>query len=526
MKKIFTSIAGLIFACTISATQYMHVNLPNGKEYDIKIEKTDNVSHVKKGDELFIKVTKTDSSYSLYPMVDAEVTFDEAIARVDSSISNWGVMSSMIEGCELDTTMIHEMRLAGHNPYELENLLMKKKYEYDRCVLVQKKNNMVAFTDDEIEVMQSANKIATELFGAISNSDTQKDNNTIFSPTSLQFAMAMLANGANEDEAYAEISKLLGKENMPLDRLNDVFSKRMTNFQLVNPSEINIGIANAAFLQDKITFGKNFMQNLNDYYRAATNNVDFKQDSTYKMMDNWADKNTNGMIPSLCIDKNESLKLVLANALSFQSEWYEKFDKSLTEPGKFVTSKGEEKMVDKMKQSFQGQYAEGESYQLITLYFHDGFRMNVVLPKEGVSPESTLEEIDFDNIKYKYGINNETNIDTIYCPQLSLPKFNVDTKIDLGIIMKQLGYEKTFTTEFANIAENIFVDFIKQLAHLEIDEEGAKGAAVTVIGMATSAYFEYKNIDFDVNRPFIVTIDNPNTHEILFIGLINDPTLE
>ena len=47
MKKNLLSVFGLIMAGSLSATQYMHINQPDGKEYDVKIEKTDRVSHVK-----------------------------------------------------------------------------------------------------------------------------------------------------------------------------------------------------------------------------------------------------------------------------------------------------------------------------------------------------------------------------------------------------------------------------------------------------------------------------------------------
>ena len=99
MKKHILSVFGLIAAFTMSATQYMHINLPDGKEYDVKVEKTDRVSHVTEGEEVFIKVNRTDGSSSLYPMNGAEVTFDEKIARMDGDVANWGIVSTMVEGC-------------------------------------------------------------------------------------------------------------------------------------------------------------------------------------------------------------------------------------------------------------------------------------------------------------------------------------------------------------------------------------------------------------------------------------------
>ncbi|MBP5704695.1 MAG: hypothetical protein J6X12_08395 [Paludibacteraceae bacterium] len=102
MKKNLLSAIGIIAACTISATQYMHINLPDGKEYDVKVEKTDHVSHVKEDGKVFIKVSHTDNSYTLYPMDGTEVTFDEEIARMYSNVANWNILTTMFEGCEYD----------------------------------------------------------------------------------------------------------------------------------------------------------------------------------------------------------------------------------------------------------------------------------------------------------------------------------------------------------------------------------------------------------------------------------------
>ncbi|MEE1062594.1 MAG: serpin family protein [Paludibacteraceae bacterium] len=527
MKKHLLSAIGIIAACSISATQYMHINLPNGKEYDVKVEKTDCVSHVTEGDEVFIKVTRTDGSSSLYPMDGAEVTFDEEIARMDGNIANWDVVNTMIDGCVLDTTLVHNLRESRADERIIERELYYAKEKYGACIYQKKKSLNTILDESELKAQQSANKYATELFAKITNEENHKDKNSIFSPTSLQFALAMLANGADDDDAYAEITTALGKQNIHLDKLNDLYRKRLTNLMMLNPTEVKIGIANAVFLQNDIRFGKNFLQNLDEYYNATSNNVDFSQDSTYSLMDNWANESTNGMIPSLGISKNSLLRLVIANALSFQSEWDQKFDRSLTDSSKFVTSTGEEKKVETMHNSYRGGYAEETNYQLVRLDFYEGFQMNVILPKEGVSPQSVLAEIDFDNIHYKYGRDTSSNgIDTIYCPSLSLPKFNTGSKIPLNETLNKMGFEKTFSKAFNNIAESAQVGAITQFTHLEIDEDGAKGAAVTIMPLCGSALFEYKHVDVNVNRPFIVTVNNLSTHEVLFIGLINDPTLK
>nr|MCR5247181.1 hypothetical protein [Paludibacteraceae bacterium] len=123
MKKHILSVFGLIAAFTMSATQYMHINLPDGKEYDVKVEKTDRVSHVTEGEEVFIKVTRTDGSSSLYPMNGAEVTFDEEIARMEGDVANWSIKTRMLDGCEYDTTNVHHLREIRANERDIEREL-------------------------------------------------------------------------------------------------------------------------------------------------------------------------------------------------------------------------------------------------------------------------------------------------------------------------------------------------------------------------------------------------------------------
>ena len=85
-------------------------------------------------------------------------------------------------------------------------------------------------TNKEKEIQYSANKYTKQLFAAISEDSSQVNKNIIFSPTSFQFALAMLANGA-DDEVYSEISAALGQKEIPLDSLNEMYSKRLSRLQ-------------------------------------------------------------------------------------------------------------------------------------------------------------------------------------------------------------------------------------------------------------------------------------------------------
>jgi len=72
--------------------------------------------------------------------------------------------------------------------------------------------------------------------------------------------------------------------------------------------------------------------------------------------------------------------------------------------------------------------------------------------------------------------------------------------------------------------ENLYVSFIKQIAGIEINEEGAEAAAVTIIGnKCTSAGpSEEKEIDLKLNKPFFYYITD-SAGCIIFMGVVNNP---
>ena len=62
---------------------------------------------------------------------------------------------------------------------------------------------------------------------------------------------------------------------------------------------------------------------------------------------------------------------------------------------------------------------------------------------------------------------------------------------------------------------------MRQKAAIKVDEEGSEAAAVTVVGMETSAYvgpMEYPKATFHANRPFVYVIREASSGVILFVG--------
>ena len=63
-----------------------------------------------------------------------------------------------------------------------------------------------------------------------------------------------------------------------------------------------------------------------------------------------------------------------------------------------------------------------------------------------------------------------------------------------------------------------FVSMVLQKAKIEVDEEGSKAAAVTVVENVETALPPSKPIMFHANRPFMYAIVEHSTGTIFFMG--------
>ena len=93
----------------------------------------------------------------------------------------------------------------------------------------------------------------------------------------------------------------------------------------------------------------------------------------------------------------------------------------------------------------------------------------------------------------------------------------------LNLLMETLGAETMFnTTDFSNMSEKpVYVDMIKQVANITVNEVGTEAAAVSVAAMdgaSPGTPETHRFVEFYANRPIIFAITEQTTGAILFLG--------
>ncbi len=151
--------------------------------------------------------------------------------------------------------------------------------------------------------------------------------------------------------------------------------------------------------------------------------------------------------------------------------------------------------------------------------------MYVFLPDPGSSPEKLLQTMNGDKWR-RVTMPGFSRHDGV----VVLPKFKLENSFELNQPLESLGMKTAFDQTKADFS-GMFSDphnisEVRQKAFVEVNEEGTEAAAVTAVGIATSAIEMNppKPFEMIVDRPFLFVIADLRSQMILFMGIISAPT--
>lgn len=360
--------------------------------------------------------------------------------------------------------------------------------------------------------VENSNEFAWKFFKEVSKGEQQ---DVFVSPLSVTYALGMLSNGAVGD-TQKEILEGLEFHSGKVEDVNSLCHQLMIESPKLDKST-RVSIANAVVANKNKPLQPDFKNVVEKQYQALVTNQDFSSPATLSFINQWASDHTQGMVPKILERINPDGVSYLLNALYFKGIWYRQFDKKRTQQESFTQADGKKLSVKMMHQKERFLAAENDNYQTVVLPYGNGsYEMVVLLPREGKDLSSLLQTMDAkkwkDNLKNTYS----SEVD------LKLPRFTSAYTRELNDVLKLLGMNAMFDPSKANLtkmsAVSSFVSMVLQKAKIEVDEEGSKAAAVTVIETAPTAVAPSKPILFHANRPFMYAIVEHSTGTIFFMG--------
>lgn len=354
------------------------------------------------------------------------------------------------------------------------------------------------------------------LFNKICNIE-QKENICI-SPTSVIWALSMLANGADSN-TLAQITEVLGTDS--IEKLNNK-QKKFVDILTEYNTDIKLSVANSIWINEMLHVKEPFTAINEQFYNATINRRIFNN-NTLTEINNWCAEKTNGKITEILDKLDNNTRMLILNALYFKAVWNKEFNEEATSKQPFTKENGKVVEVDMMSQRLRTAYFENDSVQIVSKPFANGeFEMLLILPNKDYST-SQISATLIDNWQNwnKY-MQNGTNV------ILGLPKFKAEYDVSLKNTLQKCGITDAFNIEadFSLISDSpLYVDDIIQKSYISVNEYGAEASAVTMVSMKllSARPTEHKTVIF--NRPFIFAIKECITGEnnILFIGKIGEP---
>ena len=362
----------------------------------------------------------------------------------------------------------------------------------------------ISLSNDERQLVERNNDFAFRLF-----SQARGEGSSIMSPLSITYALGMMNNGA-AGQTQQEINDVLGFGETGADGINNFCRKMLTEASTLD-KETTAEIANTIYVNSGIGYElqPGFVEKANTYYDATPTALDFNDDATIGIINQWGNEHTHGMIPTIVNQNtfNRQATSYLLNALYFKGAWVNKFDKANTSDEAFNGGAN----VPMMHQKEEFDYTENDLYQAVRLYYGNGaYLMTIFLPREGKTIADVLGAINGKNWQFRsYGE---------YIVDLKMPRIKSETDLNLVPIMTALGMPTAFTeaAEFPYFGNrSVFISNMFQKAVIDLDEEGTKAAAITVVVASESVPRE---VNFHANRPFFYIISEQSTGSIFFIG--------
>ena len=389
------------------------------------------------------------------------------------------------------------------------------------CTKVKAADLMEGVTPREVEVREELgedNAAVTDFALRLFKTTNAGGKNTLISPLSVLCALAMTTNGA-KGETREQMEATLG---MSAEELNLYLYSYMNS--LPTGEKYKLSLANSIWFRDdeRFTVNEDFLQINADYYGAGAYKAPFDK-STKKDINNWVKENTDGMIPEVLDEIPPEAVMYLVNALAFEAEWSDIYEKKQVRDGTFTKEDGTKQSAEFMY-SEEHRYLEDEKATGFMKYYRGSkYAFVALLPNEGVTVTEYLISIDGEALSALLSAPKGNSV------QAAIPKFETEYSTEMSEILKSMGMSLAFDEDNADFsglgsssAGNIYINRVIHKTFISVAEKGTKAGATTVIEVPnkSAAPDEIKRVYLD--RPFVYMLVDCENNIPFFIGTMMD----
>ncbi|XP_037871526.1 serine protease inhibitor 2 isoform X4 [Bombyx mori] len=348
-------------------------------------------------------------------------------------------------------------------------------------------------------------------FSAKFCNELDKKKNVVSSPLSAEYLLALITLGTT-DPAHEELLTSLGIPDD--DTIRSSFSA--VSSKLKSIKGVTFNVANKIYIKEgDYELDPKLKKDAVEVFDADFEKVNFDNGAAAAgLINKWVENKTNERIKDLLSEDSldSFTRLVLVNALYFKGTWQNQFDSISTMERPFYVDTETTVNIPMMYQENNFKYGESHDLnaQLLEMaYEGNDASMVIVLPNEINGLDGILQ-------KLADGYDLTAELDKMFSTKVrvTVPKFKIETEIDLLQVLPKLGIQAIFNRQNSGLTkildndEPLYVSKAVQKAFIEVNEEGAEAAAATAMGIAfCTAFIDEPPVpSFDADRPFVAAI--------------------
>ena len=349
------------------------------------------------------------------------------------------------------------------------------------------------------------------------------EGNVMISPASIMMALDMVAAGAKED-SLRQLTDLFAVGQGPLSQ--QAYAASLMD-KINNAKDVDFACANAVWnnsilLGDKVN--AKYVSYIRETFLAEYTVTDFNN-KTCDEINGWIYDHTDKKIKNMIEDLDRDTVMVLVNAITFDGKWEEPYEKDNVKDGDFTAANGKVQKATFLNDTSYIYFETDKATGFTKNYKGGEYAFLAILPKDASVSANEFAK-SFTSKDYEDFISSRTAEYTVYS---KMPEFKSDFKLLMNDTIKNLGAGDIFmpgTADFSGISGakgDIYVSMVLHQTHIEVDAQGTKASAATVVSMTKNAVEgDFSNDRYVIcDRPYVYAIVDTKTMAPVFVGTVN-----
>ena len=196
----------------------------------------------------------------------------------------------------------------------------------------------------EQQLVGASNRFGFELFHRVHAAESGP--NVFLSPLSASMALGMILNGA-AGETWTGMRTALAFDDLTAEQINESYRSLIDLLTDLDPA-VRFIIANSVWARQGFTVLPSFYDVVRDHFDGEARELDFADPASLGIINGWISDATNGRIEKGIDAISDADLMFLINAIYFNGDWTEKFDRSRTRSAPFMRADGSTVQVDMM----------------------------------------------------------------------------------------------------------------------------------------------------------------------------------